>query len=160
MFPSFCLSVRKLIRLIQVSAVVSQYVTNKSFLGRIPCGLAVWTPVSRASDRRFEPSREPTTPGESCGSSTVQWSFWEDNTRWVPCTDGIKLQSLRSVRFWTSLVRNCLNFQSNRTLLRHIGDCPSFLAEPGLTLVCRVSYTTQQACFQMWGAIHTCTKPY
>ena len=34
----------------------------------------------------------------------VQWSHWEDNC-WVLCTDGIKLQSLHSVRFWTSLVR-------------------------------------------------------
>ena len=37
----------------------------------------------------------------------VQWSLWEDKC-WVPCADGIKLQSLRSVRFWTSLVRICL----------------------------------------------------
>ena len=48
----------------------------------------------------------------------VQWSFWEDKNRWVSCADDIKLQSLRSVRFWTSLVRNCLKHPalSNRTL--------------------------------------------
>ena len=34
---------------------------------------------------------------------------FERKTRWVPCANGIKLQLLRSVRFWTSLVRNCLN---------------------------------------------------
>ena len=33
---------------------------------------------------------------------------FERTTRWVPCADGIKLQSLHSVRFCISLVRICL----------------------------------------------------
>ena len=46
----------------------------------------------------------------------VQWLLWEDKC-WVLCADGIKLQSLHCVRFWTSLVRNCPKHPaiSNRT---------------------------------------------
>ena len=60
----------------------------------------------------------------------VQWSFWEDkNPCWVPCADGIKLQSLRSFRFWTSLVRkNCHDISGAMELwwLLAIGKASSF----------------------------------
>ena len=38
---------------------------------RIPCGLAVKAPASRANGQRFESYHEPTTLGGSCGSSTM-----------------------------------------------------------------------------------------
>ena len=38
---------------------------------RIPCGLVVKAPASRANGQRFESYHEPTTLGESCGSSTM-----------------------------------------------------------------------------------------
>ena len=42
---------------------------------------------------------------------------FERTTRWILCTDGIKLHSLHGVRFWISLVRNCPKYTalSNRT---------------------------------------------
>ena len=42
--------------------------------------------------------------------SVMVWSFWKDNPAGSPCDDGIQIQLLHSVRFWTSLVRNCLNY--------------------------------------------------
>ena len=72
---------------------------------------------------------------------------FERTTRWVPCADGIRLWSLHSIRFLTSLVRICLDlFRSNRTLIG-IGDWHSFLV---LTLLCRVSYKQTN---------NSCTKP-
>ena len=38
---------------------------------RIPCGLAVKVPASRANGQRFESYHEPTTLSKSCGSSTM-----------------------------------------------------------------------------------------
>ena len=37
-----------------------------------PCGLLGRTPDSHASDGRFESDQKPTSPGESCGLSTVR----------------------------------------------------------------------------------------
>ena len=50
----------------------------------------------------------------------VQWLLWEEKY-WVPCPDGIKLLSLCSVRFWTSLVRNCLKYPAMSTRTRSNG---------------------------------------
>ena len=72
------------------------------------------------------PIRNPLLPAKAVDRQPSDDRF-ERTTRWVPCADGIKLQSLRSVRFWTSLVRICLDlFRSNRTLIG-IGDWHSFL---------------------------------
>ena len=55
------------------------------------------------------PIRNPLLPAKAVDRQPSDDCF-ERTTRWVPCADGIKLQSLRSVRFWTSLVRkNCHN---------------------------------------------------
>ena len=53
--------------------------------------------------------RNPLLPAKAVDRQPSDDRF-ERTTRWVPCADGIKLQSLRSVRFWTSLVRNCLKY--------------------------------------------------
>ena len=42
----------------------------------IPRGLLVRTPDSRASDGWFESDQKPTTPGESCGLSTLTSPPW------------------------------------------------------------------------------------
>ena len=62
--------------------------------------------------------RAGTTRGESCALPTCPIIVLRgQNTCWVLCADGMKLQSLRNFRFWTSLVRNCLNYpaMNNRT---------------------------------------------
>ena len=65
---------------------------------------------------------------------------FERTTCWIPCGDGIKLQSLRSVRFWTSLVRKpamIIPEQQNSIDYWRLAKLPCL--EPILTLVCRVS---------------------
>ena len=76
----------------------------------------------------------------------VQWSHWEDNC-WVPCANGIKLQSLRSVRFWTSLVRDCLKYPQWALDLVwwQIGDWISFLPEPVWTVQSRQLKTKKKS---------------
>ena len=52
----------------------------------------------------------------------VQWSIeLRGQTSWVPYADGIKLKSSRSVKVWTSLVRNCLNYPAMSTRTRSNG---------------------------------------
>ena len=51
----------------------------------------------------------------------IQCSMLLEGNYLVPCASGIKLQSLRSVRLWTSLVRNCLNYAAMSTRTRGNG---------------------------------------
>ena len=46
-------------------------VANTAHLRSILCGLLVRRPVFRANGLRFESGWEPTTHGESCGSTTM-----------------------------------------------------------------------------------------
>ena len=67
--------------------------------------------------------------------------------RWVSCADGIKLQSLRSVRFWTSLVRNCLKLpeqQNSVTAHWRLTQVPR--SDPVLTVQSRQLQTNKQVC--------------
>ena len=59
----------------------------------------------------------------------VQWSIeLRGQTSWVPYADGIKLKSSRSVKVWTSLVRNCLNYPAMSTRTRSNGILAIHLA--------------------------------
>ena len=56
------------------------------------------------------PIKNPQLPAKVVDQPSVD--CFERTTSWVPCTDGIELQFLRSVRFWNSLVRNILRLGS------------------------------------------------
>ena len=47
---------------------------------------------------------QATNRGESCASYNLSFDRFERSDCWVPCADGIKVQSFRSVRFLTSIV--------------------------------------------------------
>ena len=109
-----------------VNAIVVYWLAHSPLERKVDCSNPVWVWVPA------------TTCGKSCESLTislhlfeishwigkvgevkpqiVQWSLLEDKC-WVLCADGIRLQSLGSVRFLTSIVRNCLKYpsMSNRT---------------------------------------------
>ena len=75
------------------------------------------TQIGKSKILEFQPNmgKPANTCGKSCASSTCPMMVLRGQPLCIPCADGIKLQSLLSVRFWTSPVRNCLKYPAMGT---------------------------------------------
>ena len=95
-------------------------ILNQNFRFWCNCGVLLRVAVLGKECYVFEPGTESQNSWQKLCIFNLPNDCFEQTTCWVPCADGIKLQFLCSVRFWTSLVRNCLNYPEISTRINWI----------------------------------------